>query len=95
MNQKTLRKLHRRLAPIIFLPFFVTAITGIIYRLGISWFGLSGDAAQILLVIHQGEYLGEQLKPIYVLLNGLGLIAMLVTGIIMSGLFRKNSQKAN
>lgn len=95
MNQKTLRKLHRRLAPIIFLPFFITAITGIIYRIGKSWFGMSGDAAQILMVIHQGEYLGDQLKPIYVLLNGLGLIAMLVTGIIMSGLFRKRPQNSN
>ncbi|NEO70042.1 PepSY-associated TM helix domain-containing protein [Moorena sp. SIO3H5] len=83
MNKPTLRKLHSTLAPIILLPFMITAITGIAYRLARSWFGLSKDQAHILMVIHEGRFLGDQLKPIYVLLNGLALIFMLVTGIVM------------
>jgi uncharacterized iron-regulated membrane protein len=83
------RKLHRLLAPILFIPFGVSAITGVAYRLGRAWFGLSNDQAEILLTIHQGSYLGETLKPIYVLLVGVGLLAMLATGIQMSGIFRK------
>ena len=35
------------------------------------------------MVIHQGEYLGDQIKPIYVLLLGLGLIGMIVSGFTM------------
>ncbi|NEO27884.1 MAG: PepSY domain-containing protein [Kamptonema sp. SIO4C4] len=83
MNRRTFRKLHRTLAPIIVLPFVVTALTGIAYRLGKSWFDLSRDQVHFLMVIHEGEYLGDFLEPIYVLLNGLGLLFMLGTGIGM------------
>ncbi len=61
----------------------VTMLTGVVYRLGKSWFGLSRDQIHFLMIIHEGEYLGPTLEPIYVLLNGLGLLWMLVTGGIM------------
>lgn len=77
------RKLHRAFAPIVMLPLFVTILTGISYRLGKSWFGLSRDQVHFLMVIHEGEYLGEHLEPIYVLLNGLGVTLMLITGLAM------------
>ncbi len=80
MNIRTIRQFHRQVAPIIILPFLITAITGVAYRLGKSWLGLSRDQVHWLMVIHEGEYLGKQLEPIYVLLNGLGLLFMLVTG---------------
>jgi len=83
MNKPTLRKLHSNLAPIILLPFIITAITGIAYRLGRSWFGLTKDQTHFLMAIHQGDFFGKQLEPIYVLLNGLGLLFMLITGIVM------------
>jgi uncharacterized iron-regulated membrane protein len=81
----TLRKLHRRIAPLLFLPLLLTALTGIAYRLGKSWFGMSDQAGDIFMVIHQGEYLGAPLKPIYVLLTGLGMIGLIVTGLSMTG----------
>ncbi|MEM3063531.1 MAG: PepSY domain-containing protein [Nitrososphaerota archaeon] len=83
------RMLHRVIAPIAFLPFTISAITGISYRLGKAWFGLSGDQVDFLLKIHQGSYLGSTFRPIYVLLVGVSLIAMLLTGIQMSGIIRK------
>ena len=86
MTNLAFRKLHRKTALILFIPLLLTALTGIAYRLGRSWFGMSKDAAEIFLVIHQGEYLGDQLKPIYVILVGLGLLGMVVTGLIMTGL---------
>lgn len=58
-------------------------VTGVVYRLGKSWFGLSRDQVHFLMVIHEGEYLGKFLEPIYVALNGLGLLWMLVTGGIL------------
>jgi len=81
MKNRSLRKLHRVLAPIIFLPFFLTSITGIIYRIGNSWFEMPKEYAQIMMAIHQGAFLGNELVPLYTLLNGLGAIAMVVTGI--------------
>lgn len=35
------------------------------------------------MVIHEGEYFGQVLEPCYVLLNGLGLLWMLITGSAM------------
>jgi hypothetical protein len=93
MAQQTFRKLHRQIAPILFLPLFISAITGMAYRIGKSWFGLSPDVAEIFMNIHQGKYLGDQLKSIYVLLNGLGLIGMLITGMSMTGIFRPKRNK--
>lgn len=87
--KKDWRWFHRFLAPIAFLPLFVTAITGIAYRLGRAWFGLSKEQASILLKIHQGSYLGTTFKPFYVLLVGGSLLALLITGIQMTGIFRK------
>ncbi len=81
--QKTIRQWHAFLAPIVLLPLFVTVVTGIAYRLGKSWFGLSKEQVHFLMVIHEGEYLGHFFEPIYVLLNGLGLLWMLVTGTII------------
>ncbi|MBL1211532.1 MAG: PepSY domain-containing protein [Geminocystis sp. GBBB08] len=88
MDTKTLRKLHRKFAPIVFLPLFITAFTGVFYRVARSWFGASDEFGEMILFIHQGEFLGKDLRVFYVLLNGLGLIAMVATGIIMSGIFR-------
>ncbi|MGE5659985.1 MAG: PepSY-associated TM helix domain-containing protein [Actinomycetota bacterium] len=87
-----LRKIHQIAAPIIFLPLLISSVTGVIYRLGRNWFGMSNDTGEILLSLHQGEYLGDFLQPIYVLLVGLGAILMLVTGINMTSIFRKRRQ---
>jgi uncharacterized iron-regulated membrane protein len=91
VNPATFRKLHRKIAPIIFIPLALSAITGIAYVISESWFGMSDEAAEIFMEIHQGEYLGNQLKPIYVLLVALGLIGMTVTGLVMTRLFSKAS----
>jgi len=79
LNQQ-IRKWHRNIAPIVMLPLLITATTGVFYRLSKDWFGLSRDQVHFLMSIHEGEYFGDILKPIYVLLNGLGLFWMLATG---------------
>ncbi len=86
------RKIHRLSAPIIFLPLAVSTITGSIYRIGRSWFGMSKEVGKVLLSIHQGEFLGEFLTPVYVLFVGLGAVLLLITGINMTGIFRKKRQ---
>ena len=87
--QLSMRTFHRILAPIFFLPLAVSSLTGVIYALGEKWFGLSDEQIEIFLNIHQGSYLGSFFKSIYVLFVGLGLVALLITGIQMTGIFRK------
>ncbi|NEQ46364.1 MAG: PepSY domain-containing protein [Leptolyngbya sp. SIOISBB] len=77
------RKLHRTVAPIVLLPLLITVTTGMIYRLSKDWLGLSRDQVHFLMTLHEGEYLGPNLEPFYVLLNGLGLLWMLGTGGVM------------
>lgn len=83
MNIRQFRKLHQTVAPIVLFPLFVTVCTGVTYRLAKSWFGSSRDQVHWLMVMHEGEYLGPILEPFYVLLNGLGLLWMLITGGMM------------
>lgn len=88
------RKLHRFIAPILFLPLLLTTITGVIYRVGRSWFGMSKELGKVFLDIHQGAFLGADLKTFYVLLDGLGLVALILTGMIMSGIFFKKRRRS-
>lgn len=80
MNWQRIRKWHSTLAPLVLLPLLITVITGMSYRLAKSWFGLSRDQVHWLMTLHEGEYLGPTLEPVYVLFNGLGLVWMLGTG---------------
>ena len=84
------RKLHRKIAPIIFIPLALTALTGVLYRLGDSWFDINENVGELFLAIHQGSFLGKELRPMYVLLVGLGTIALIVTGFTMMKFMNKS-----
>ncbi|MEB3212671.1 MAG: PepSY domain-containing protein, partial [Leptolyngbyaceae bacterium] len=83
------RWVHRLVGAIACLPLLVSAVTGIAYRLGNAWFGLSQSQASLLMTLHEGRYLGNTLKPLYVLSVGIGLVVLLITGIQMTGMFRQ------
>lgn len=54
-----LKKLHRKIAPIVFIPLMLSAVTGIAYRVGKSWFGLSKGFGNGMMMLHEGRFLGE------------------------------------
>lgn len=87
--RKDSRWIHRILAPIAVLPLALSATTGVAYRLGRAWFGLSGDQAAILMTLHQGAYFGSLGRSLYVFLVGVGLIVLLITGLQMTPLLRQ------
>lgn len=89
------RLLHGVMAPVFFLPLLVSAATGIIYRLGSAWFGLSDQQAKFFLDVHEGKFLGSSLRVVYILFIGLGLLALLVTGIQMTSIFRNRAPRPN
>lgn len=82
MNQAP-RKFHHRIAPWLVLPLFVMLATGVAYRVGRAWFGLSKDAGKTLLHIHTGEWMGSAGSAVWIVLVGLGLLTLALTGLAL------------
>jgi hypothetical protein len=83
---RAFRKYHRQIAIILCLPLFLTVLTGMGYTIANQWFS-QAELGGLLLQIHTMQIL--HLEKIYPVLNGLGLIGLLITGLSMTGLFRK------
>lgn len=77
------RKLHRWLSPLLFVLIAMSAITGLVYRAGKMWFGMDGQTGQAVMEMHTGEWLGPSAPPFYVLVTGLGLLFLILTGLFM------------
>ncbi|MGA0197896.1 MAG: peptidase [Prochlorotrichaceae cyanobacterium] len=89
--QRTFRKYHRWIAPILALPIFLTVITGMLATIVQEWDLEIGLKWQWLMQIHTGDFL--HLGKIYPILNGLGLLALLITGLSMTRLFKPQTRK--
>jgi hypothetical protein len=70
------RQFHKALAPWVFLPLFISSITGLLYRVSKDLLGYSREQVHWLMSLHEGEL-------IHVLLNSLGVLWMLITGFQM------------
>ncbi len=80
------RTWHRFLGVVLLLPLAATALTGMLYKAGQAWFGISEDTAHVLMTIHEGAWLGRDLKVYYSVLMGCGLLA---TGFLGLALLRR------
>ena len=90
--KRLFRKYHRSLASIIFIPLILTVVTGTIATIVTEWKLNLGVSRSLLMEIHTGEIF--RLQAIYPVLNGIGTLGLLITGITMTGLFnhQKNHQ---
>lgn len=88
---RNFRKYHRALAILMALPLGLTILTGLGYTVFEDWLHVEG-LGRFLIELHTGELLG--LEEIYPVLNGLGAIGLVITGVVMSGLMktRRKSQ---
>jgi hypothetical protein len=84
--KQALRKYHRLIATLACLPLLLSAVTGIAIAIVDGWFHQPVLGAY-LIKIHTLDFFG--LGAIYPILNGLGLIGLIATGISMTGLFRR------
>lgn len=90
--RRTFRKYHRTVALILAVPILLTVITGILVTLIREWGFNLGFTSGVLLRIHTGEIF--HLEGIYPILNGLGLLALVITGINMSGVLERRKHKS-
>ncbi|MEG3436091.1 peptidase [Pannus brasiliensis CCIBt3594] len=86
---RAFRKYHRVLAIALCLPLFLTVISGMGFTIVDEWFKQE-ELAEFLLKVHTFDILG--LETIYPVLNGLGLLGLLITGISMTGLWKKRRE---
>ena len=81
INKARLRHLHSILAPIMFLPILLTAITGSLFQVAV----ITGKSTDFLwlLELHRGKFGMINLELIYPLINAFGVIFLAITGITM------------
>jgi uncharacterized iron-regulated membrane protein len=90
--KRAFRKYHRVLAGIVALPLILTTITGMLVTTVAEWQLDLGISRSFLLSLHNGELF--HLEKVYPILNGMGLLAMLVTGLSMTNLFHRKTPKS-
>ncbi len=79
----TPRKFHGRVSPWLVLPLLIVLSTGITYRVGRAWFGMSKNTGESVLHIHTGAWLGARGSSAWILINGFGLLALVLTGLYL------------
>lgn len=80
MNRtRMLRQIHRVLAPVMVLPLILTLLTGSSYQFAL----MAGRAADYrwLMNLHAGDFGLVNLRAVYPVLNALGLLVMIISGI--------------
>ena len=89
--KRLFRKYHRAIALITAIPIFLTVVTGMAVTFIREWGINLGLTPSLLLKLHTGEVF--HLEAIYPILNGVGLIGLLVTGLSISGMFGRKPRK--
>ena len=74
---------HRYLGAVLLLPLAATALSGMLYKTGQAWFGISEETAHLLMTIHEGAWLGRDLKVYYSVAIGGGLLALGFLGVAL------------
>ena len=62
-------------------PLIVTAVTGIAYQIGGKWLGADEKFLKLVMNLHQGSWLGPELRPFYILLVGGALVFLCLSGL--------------
>lgn len=70
------RVLYRQLLSILYWCLLVTTLTGIIISLNNYLIPLPIFIRKVLVSLHQGAFLGSKIAPVYILLLGLGILAL-------------------
>lgn len=81
MKPYQIRQLHRALVPFVVLPLLITLLTGTAFQ-----FAVAADRAADflwLLDLHRGKFGSINLEFIYPILNALGLLTLIITGLLM------------
>jgi hypothetical protein len=85
----TPRLAHKKVARLVLPLLALSALTGLVYRVGRVWFGMSDETGIAVRAIHDGTWVGGWFSPFYVLVVGLGLLFLIGSGL---GAFARRSK---
>ncbi len=91
--KRSFREYHCFLAPILLLPIALTAVISLAITVIETWHWNLGVSERFLMQLHTGQTF--HLQAIYPILNGLGVVGLLVTGITMTSLFNQRTPQLN
>lgn len=77
----TPRLAHKKVARLVLPLLAVSALTGLVYRVGRVWFGMTDQTGAFVRSIHDGKWVGEWFSPFYVLVVGGGLLFLAGSGV--------------
>ncbi|KAL0476695.1 frdC [Acrasis kona] len=81
----TFRGFHRNMSNLILFPFLITALSGTLYRMLKTWFGLEKESVGFLLNWHQGKFIsGLGIEYVYPVLLGIAAMASIGAGLTMN-----------
>ena len=81
-SPQKIRLWHRLVGAVFLLPLAVSAISGIAYRTGEAC-DMSEDTLDLLMSIHEGDWMGKDIKPFYISVLGLGVVLATVSGVML------------
>lgn len=84
-----LRVFHRKAAPWIGVGLVFSALTGMAFRLGRSWFDLDSRTGGFLLSMHSWDWLGGWMSLGVLVVLGVGILSLLATAVSMLWQARK------
>jgi uncharacterized iron-regulated membrane protein len=84
--------LHRKLSTWVLPLLIFIAGTGLCFRIGRAWFGISKDTGQKILYLHSGGWFGASGSVLYLFVLGSALIFLIVSGLWLW--FSSGSSKA-
>ena len=93
LNKARLRHFHYIIAPIMFLPIFLTAITGSLFQVAV----ITGKSTDYLwlLDLHRGKFGSINLELVYPLVNAFGVLFLAITGMVMWLQINKKFKKSS
>lgn len=83
MTDMNYRQNHKTIAKVVLPLLAVSALTGLVFRVGRVWFGMTDETGAFVRSIHDGKWVGEWFSPFYVLVVGLGLLFLAISGLTM------------
>ncbi|MEM9905292.1 MAG: PepSY domain-containing protein [Cyanobacteria bacterium P01_D01_bin.44] len=81
INRTRLRQLHRALVPFMVMPLLLTLTTGMLFQFAVI--SDRTDSFLWLLDLHRGKFGQINLEFVYPILNALGLLTLVLTGLIL------------